>query len=76
MLFRSFRNINEADLEDIPEDVRGNLNIKLITRINEIVDTALETVVANPPPPVPEELINRRPPEPDVNSQPLIAKER
>ena len=67
---------NESDLEDIPEDVRAELNIKLITRINEIVDAALEKFVANPPPPVPPELAHRRPPEPDPGGQPLIAKER
>src|SRR2546430_10530411 len=64
---------NEADLEDIPVDVRDELNMKLITRINEVVEAALENIVANPPPPVPEELIHRRPPEADT-SQPLIAK--
>ena len=67
---------NEADLEDIPEDVRAELNIKLITRINEIVDAALEKFVANPPPPVPPELTHRRPTEPEPGTQPLIAKER
>ena len=67
---------NEADLEDIPEDVRAELNIKLITRINEIVDVALETVVANPPPPVPPELIQRHQPDADVSGQPLIARSK
>ena len=68
---------NEADLEDIPEDVRKELNLKLVTRINEVVDAALENVVANPPPPVPAELMQRRrPPEPDASGEPLIAKER
>ncbi|MFN2579326.1 MAG: S16 family serine protease, partial [Pyrinomonadaceae bacterium] len=66
---------NEADLKDVPEDVRHELNIKLITRINEIVDAALENIVAHPPPPVPEELIQRRPPEADA-SQPLIARSK
>jgi len=66
---------NESDLEEIPEDVRAELNIKLITRINEIVDAALEKFVANPPPPVPPEL-TQRPLEPDPRNQPLIAKER
>jgi ATP-dependent Lon protease len=68
---------NEADIEDIPEDVRNELNLKTVTRINEIVDMALETVVANPPPPVPAELVQRRrSPESDAPSEPLIAKER
>jgi ATP-dependent Lon protease len=65
---------NEGDLEEIPEDVRNELNFKLVTRINEIFDTALESVVANPPPPVPAEL-TRRPPEADRSGEPLIAKE-
>ena len=67
---------NEADLEDIPEDVRSELEIVPVTRINEVVDAALEKLVANPPPPVPEEFSRRRPPEPDRTSQPMIAKER
>src|ERR1041384_6128733 len=67
---------NEPDLEEIPEDVRNELNLKTVNRINEVVDAALEKFVANPPPPVPPELMHRRPPEPDVDSQPLIAKER
>lgn len=67
---------NEADLEDIPEDVRRDLNIKAVTRIKEVVDAALENVVANPPPPVPPELVHRRPSEPDASGEPLIAKER
>jgi ATP-dependent Lon protease len=65
---------NEADLEELPEDVRQELNIKLVNRINEVVEAALEKFVANPPPPVPPELMHRRPPEPDLDSQPLIAK--
>jgi ATP-dependent Lon protease len=67
---------NEADLEDIPDEVRNELNIKLVTRINEVVDTALERVVAHPPPPVPAEVSHRRPPEPDASGQPLVAKSR
>jgi predicted ATP-dependent protease len=67
---------NESDLEDIPEDVRNELNLKTVNRINEVVEAALEETVVNPPPPVPPELLHRRPPEPDVDSQPLIAKER
>jgi len=67
---------NESDLEDIPEDVRNELNLKTVNRINEVVEAALEETVMNPPPPVPPELLHRRPPEPDIDSQPLIAKER
>src|SRR4051812_22866548 len=67
---------NEADLEEIPEDVRRDLNIKAVTRINEVVEAALENTVPTPPPPVPAELIQRRPSEPDASGEPLIAKER
>jgi len=64
---------NEADLEDIPEDVRRELEIVPVTRINEVVDAALETLVANPPPPPP--MVDRvRPREPEA--EPLMAKER
>jgi ATP-dependent Lon protease len=42
---------NEADLEDIPEDVRRQLEIVPVTRISEALDAALERLVANPPPP-------------------------
>ena len=66
---------NESDLEDIPEDVRGELEIVLVTRISEVVDEALERLVANPPPPVPEELTRRRAPEPEPEQPPMIARE-
>ena len=67
---------NESDLVDIPEDVRRELEIVPVTRINEVVDAALEKLVANPPPPVPEELTRRRPPEPEPDQPPMIARER
>jgi ATP-dependent Lon protease len=44
---------NEADIEDIPEDVRKDLNFVSVSRINEVIDGALEMLVANPPPPIP-----------------------
>jgi ATP-dependent Lon protease len=44
---------NEGDLEDIPEDVRGQLEIVPVSRISEALDAALERLVANPPPPAP-----------------------
>src|SRR5256714_6234998 len=43
----------EADLEDIPADVRKELEIVPVTRISEVLDAALERLVANPPPPPP-----------------------
>ncbi len=42
---------NEADIEDIPADVRSELQIVFVARINEVIDSALEVLVANPPPP-------------------------
>jgi ATP-dependent Lon protease len=41
---------NEADIEDLPEDVRKELQIVFIARISEVIDAALEVLVANPPP--------------------------
>ena len=64
---------NEADLEDIPEDVRRELELVPVTRINEVVDAALEKLVANPPPPLPV-TNGARPREPEA--EPLMAKER
>jgi ATP-dependent Lon protease len=43
---------NEADTEDIPEDVRKELTIVFVSRISEVIDAALEVLVANPPPPI------------------------
>jgi ATP-dependent Lon protease len=65
---------NEADLKDIPEDVRRELQIVPVTRINEVVDAALEKLVANPPPPLPVTTGARD--RHDQDSEPLIAKER
>jgi ATP-dependent Lon protease len=42
---------NEADVEEIPEDVRKELQIVFLSRINEVIDAGLEVLVANPPPP-------------------------
>jgi ATP-dependent Lon protease len=43
---------NEADVDDIPEDVRSDLQIVFVSTISEVIDSALEVLVANPPPPV------------------------
>ena len=65
---------NEADLEDIPEDVRKELEIVPVTRINEVVDAALEKFISHPPPPVDDQQAHRRPLEAEPEGQPLIAK--
>lgn len=41
---------NEADVDDIPEDVRNDLQIVFVAGISEVLDAALEVLVANPPP--------------------------
>jgi hypothetical protein len=45
-----------------------------LNRIREVIDTALEKFVANPPPPLPPPSESPRPPEPEP--QPLVAKQR
>jgi ATP-dependent Lon protease len=42
---------NEADIEELPDDVRKELTIVFVSRISEVIDAALEMLVANPPPP-------------------------
>ncbi len=41
---------NEADVDDIPEDVRKELQLVFVSGIAEVLDAALEVLVANPPP--------------------------
>ena len=48
---------NEADVDDIPEDVRQELQIVFVSRINEVLDAALEVLVSNPPPPLSAETV-------------------
>jgi ATP-dependent Lon protease len=48
---------NEADIEDLPEDVRKELQIVFVARISEVIDAALEVLVANPPPPLPAAVV-------------------
>ena len=58
---------NEADVDDIPEDVRNDLQIVFVSGIAEVIDAALEVLVANPPP-SPAALIDSgrgRQPEPE-----------
>jgi ATP-dependent Lon protease len=42
---------NEPDTEDIPDDVRGELEIVYVSRIGEALEQTLEKLVAQPPPP-------------------------
>src|SRR5260370_15105974 len=43
---------NEADIEEIPEDVRKELQVVFVSRIAEAIDATLEVLVANLPPPL------------------------
>jgi ATP-dependent Lon protease len=65
---------NESDLEEIPEDVRHELETVLVHRINEVVDASLEKFVANPPPP-PLPMTDRTR-QHEREPEPLMAKQR
>jgi ATP-dependent Lon protease len=65
---------NKSDLEEVPEDVRGELETVMVQRINEVVDAALERFVANPPPPLPP--MSDRARTRETEPEQLIAKQR
>ncbi|MEP6706913.1 MAG: endopeptidase La [Pyrinomonadaceae bacterium] len=68
---------NDADIEDIPAEVRRELEIIFVTRIGEALEAALEMLVANPPPPLPissDSTRDRSSAEPEP--APMIARER
>ncbi len=56
---------NEADVDDIPEDVKNDLQLVFVSGIGEVVDAALEVLVANPPPMIPATARGGRHPEPE-----------
>ena len=56
---------NEADTDDIPEDVKNDLQIVFVSGIGEVIDAALEVLVANPPPMIPDSARGGRQPEPE-----------
>ena len=56
---------NEADVDDIPEDVRKELQLIFVSRIAEVLDAALEVLVANPPPIITDAARASRNPEPE-----------
>jgi ATP-dependent Lon protease len=59
---------NEGDVEEIPEDVRKELQLVFVSRINEVIDAALEVLVANPPPSAPSDAARDR-----ISRQPEVA---
>lgn len=56
---------NEGDTEDIPEDVRKELEIVPVARISNALEATLEKLVAEPPPPLPLMEGARSAPEPE-----------
>ncbi|MBA2502225.1 MAG: hypothetical protein H0V27_05010, partial [Pyrinomonadaceae bacterium] len=60
---------NEADLEDIPEDVRKELTVVLATRVSDVLNEALEKMVVSLPPPAPAAAHIAQ--EPTADGQPL-----
>jgi ATP-dependent Lon protease len=63
---------NEADVDDIPEDVQKELQIIFVSGIAEVIDAALEVLVANPPPQSPSVLDAGRGHQPEP--EPLTVK--
>ena len=63
---------NEADVDDIPEDVKNELQIIFVSGIAEVIDSALEVLVANPPPAPPSVLDAGRGRQPEP--EPLTVK--
>jgi ATP-dependent Lon protease len=67
---------NEADIEDLPDDVRKELQIIFVGRISEVIEAALEVLVANPPPSIvssghPDAI----PRQPDTNQAPITVRQ-
>ncbi|MEO8434254.1 MAG: endopeptidase La [Pyrinomonadaceae bacterium] len=67
---------NDADIEEIPENVRGELEIVFVSRIGEALEAALEVLVANPPPPLPGGGDAKRERSRENEPEPMIARER
>jgi ATP-dependent Lon protease len=44
---------NDGDIDEIPAEVRHELEIVFVSRIGEALEAALEILVSNPPPPLP-----------------------
>jgi len=64
---------NENDVEEIPEDVRKELEIIPATRVSDVLKAALESEVSTPR--TDFILPNLEPTNSDSQSEPLIAKE-
>ncbi|PYS77175.1 MAG: endopeptidase La [Acidobacteria bacterium] len=68
---------NEPDTEDIPEDVRRELDFVYVSRIGEALDQTLEKLVAQtPPPPDPKAEEGRGPQQQQTEPEPVRARGR
>ncbi len=45
---------NERDLDDIPKDIRDELKVHLVKRVDEVLSLVLEPPIALPPVPQPD----------------------
>jgi len=65
---------NEADIEDIPEDVRNQLEFIPVSKISEVLNNALETEVSEKP--LTDFLPQATDGKPEQTGERLIAKEK
>ena len=65
---------NEADIEDIPEDVRNKLEFIPVSKISEVLNNALETEVSEKP--LTDFLPQATDGQHEQSSERLIAKEK
>jgi ATP-dependent Lon protease len=67
---------NEPDTEDIPEDVRKELEIVYVSRIGEALEQTLEKLVAQPPPPADPQAEESRPQSQQTQQEPEPVRAR
>jgi ATP-dependent Lon protease len=64
---------NESDLEDIPDDVKKQLEFVPVTRINDVLSAALETQISEAPAPY---MTHAADGQPETQGERLIAREK
>ena len=67
---------NEPDTEDIPDDVRKELEIVYVSRIGEALEQTLEKLVAQPPPPADPQAEESRTQQPAQQTEPEPVRAR
>jgi ATP-dependent Lon protease len=65
---------NEADVEEIPEDVRKELEFIPVSRINDVISAALESEATQPP--LDAFLPHQSDGQPEASGERLIAREK